>query len=205
MDAVTALERALRQSAPTRSTPLDALAAARRMWLAEQRVDMGALAIGLGISRATLYNWVGDRERLTGEVLWSMAEMTLAEARRRARGRGARYIAEVNQRYLQAVAGFAPLRSFITRDPEFALRVLTSNRSSFQQHFIDAVREIIEQQMIGGGYCPALDPETMAYLLVRIGESFLYSDVITGRDPDVSKAVEASRVLLNAPPVVRRR
>src|SRR3989442_12873102 len=88
----TALERALSSSGPPRATPLDALHAARRMWLADQRIDMGALAAELGISRATLYNWVGGRERLTAEVLWAIAEATIAEAREDSRGSGTAYV-----------------------------------------------------------------------------------------------------------------
>src|SRR5437588_8678848 len=134
----TALERALAGEAEqVRSTPLDALQAARRMWLAEQRIDMGRLATELGISRATLYNWVGDRERLTAEVIWSIAERTIAEGRRRAAGTKAAYVSGVIEHYLARLAAFEPTRRFIERDPEFALRVLTGNRTPFQRRLID--------------------------------------------------------------------
>ena len=198
----TALERALAEGEePQRVTPLDALAAARRMWLADQRIDMGALATELGISRATLYNWVGDRERLIAEVLWSIADTTLRQARTAARGTGASYLADVNARYLGALAGFEPNRRFIERDPEFALRVLTSKRTTFQQRLIDATQQMISEQIESAGYVPPLDPSTLAYVLVRIGESFIFADLITGGEPDLEKAVQASRVLLHAAPV----
>src|SRR5438270_1770693 len=117
----TALERALAgESEQARATPLDALRAARRMWLAEQRLDMGALAAELGISRATLYNWVGDRERLIGEVLWSFADDSIARAQAQATGSGPSYISDVIERYLTALAAFEPNRRFIARDPELA-------------------------------------------------------------------------------------
>ena len=48
---------------------------------------------------------------------------------------------------------------------------------------------------------PPLDPPTLAYVLVRIGESFIFADLITGGEPDLEKAVQASRVLLHAAPV----
>ena len=197
----TALERALDAPAQTRATPLDALHAARRMWLADQRLDMGALATELGISRATLYNWVGDRERLIGEVLWSFAEQSIARARAQARGSGPAYISAVIEHYLTALAGFEPNRRFIARDPELALRVLTGNRTAFQQRLIDATAAIIDEQVAAAGYQPALDPATLAYVIVRIGESFIFNDLITGSEPDLTKAVQASRVLLHAPRV----
>ena len=82
---ITALERA-RATSP-RPTPLDALRLARRSWLAGERLDMGALAKELGVSRATLYSWVGSRERLIGEVIWSFAEEGLRQATEAAQGR----------------------------------------------------------------------------------------------------------------------
>src|SRR3954463_9953276 len=116
----TALERALDSSSagPVRGTPLDALRLARRMWLADQRIDMGALATELRISRATLYNWVGDRDRLIAEVLWSMTADLIARARTKARGSGAAWLSAVNRHYLTELAAFTPSRQFIERDPE---------------------------------------------------------------------------------------
>ena len=169
------------------------------MWLADQRIDMGALAAELGISRATLYNWVGGRERLTAEVLWSIAEATIAEAREDSCGSGPAYVSEVIERYMAALAAFEPMRRFISRDPEHALRVLTGSRTPFQRRLIDNMRELIEGQVESSGYEPPLDVETLAYLLVRIGESFIFNDVITGTEPDLAKAGQASRVLLHAP------
>jgi AcrR family transcriptional regulator len=198
----TALERALAgEAGQARATPLDALRAARRMWLAEQRIDMGGLATALGISRATLYHWVGDRERLTAEVIWSMAERTIADGREQARGSGADYLSDVIGHYLAVTAQFEPTRRFIERDPEFALRVLTSRQTPFQSRLTDTVRGLIEEQVKVASYEPPLDPETLSYVLVRIGESFIFNDLITGSDPDLEKAVQASRVLLHAKPI----
>jgi AcrR family transcriptional regulator len=201
-EAPTALERALTGTdSPARATPLDALRAARRIWLQQQRIDMGALAEELGVSRATLYNWVGDRERLTAEVMWSIAERTIDQGRRQATGSGPEYLSGVVAHYLTALAGFAPTRKFIERDPEFALRVLTGSRTPFQRRLIESNRELIEEQIAGAGYEPPLDPATLGYLLVRIGESFIFNSLITGEEPDLDKAIQASRVLLHAPPL----
>ena len=41
-----------------------------------------------------------------------------------------------------------------------------------------------------------VDAHTMAYALVRIGESFLYADVIAGEKPDLAKAVEILKLML---------
>ena len=198
----TALERALADGEESpRATPLDALRVARRMWLADQRIDMGALAGELRISRATLYNWVGDRDRLTAEVLWSMTAELIARSRAKARGTGAAWLSDVNRRYLTELAAFTPNRRFIERDPEAALRVLTSAKTPYQRRLIDALTGMIEEQVESAGYQPPLDPPTLAYLIIRIGESFIFNDVITGSEPDLDKAMQASRVLFHAAPL----
>src|SRR4051812_29902324 len=115
----TALERAVTAGEPrARVTPLDALRAARRMWLTDMRIDMGALAGELGVSRATLYNWVGDGDRLPGEVLGSIAERTIEQGRQEAGGSGPDYISAVVEHSLPQLALFEPTRRFIERDPE---------------------------------------------------------------------------------------
>ena len=196
----TALERALEDDGQgRRPTPLDALRLARRSWLADQRIDMGALAEELGTSRATLYNWVGSKERLIGEVLWTLAEPTMRQAQEQAKGSGPDYVGQVAERFVEAVAGFAPLRRFVEQDPEFALRILTSKRSPLQRRLIEMNRELLERQVAAGALDPPLDLDTLAYLLARIAESFLYTNVITGDEPDPAKAGQVTRVLLSAP------
>ena len=185
-------------------TPLDALKLARRRWLAGERLDMGALARELGISRATLYSWVGSRERLIGEVIWSFAEEGLRQARAGAGGVGAEYVADVAERFARLNASFEPLRRFIEQDPELALRVLTSKNGPVQERMIAVARELLAEQVAAGELAPALDLDTLAYLIVRVNESFLYSDVITGSEPDVDKAVDVVRVLLHAAPLPPR-
>jgi AcrR family transcriptional regulator len=202
----TALERALSDGdPPPRPTPLDALRLARRRWLAGERLDMGGLAAELGISRATLYSWVGSRERLLGEVIWSFAEEGVRQAREAASGTGADYIVDVVERFNCLNASFEPLRRFIEQDPELALRILTSKRGPVQGRMTAVARELLAEQIEAGALTPALDVGTMAYLMVRVAESFLYSDVIAGSEPDVEKAVEVVRVLLHAPPLPPRR
>jgi AcrR family transcriptional regulator len=202
----TALERALAgDRVSKRPVPLDALRLAQRRWLAGERIDMSGLARELGISRATLYSWVGSRERLIGEVLWSFAETGLRQAREAATGSGADYVVGVFERFIHLNASFEPLSRFIEQDPELALRVLTSKRSPVQGRMIAAARELLAEQVESGDLSPALEIETLAYTLIRVAESFLYSDAIAGSEPDVDKAVEVVRVLLHAAPQPPRR
>ena len=188
----------------TIATPDGVLELARERWLEDGRIDMGGLAAEVGIGRATLYRWVGSRERLIGEVLWTFAADAMADARSRAKGSGPDYVAAVVERYLTGALRFAPVRDFIRQEPEYALRVLASKHSPMQQRSVAVTKELLDEQAEAGTLEPALDTEDLAYLIVRIAESYLYSDVITGTDPDVGKAVDAIHALLHAPRVPRR-
>lgn len=65
----------------TKPTPLDAFKRARRMWLKGEKISLAALADDLHIGRATLFRWVGNRDLLIGEILWSLYEPLYKEAR----------------------------------------------------------------------------------------------------------------------------
>jgi AcrR family transcriptional regulator len=202
--APTSLERALDGERAASPTPLDALRLARKRWLDAGRIDMGDLAAGLGVSRATLYRWVGTRERLLGEVLWTFAEASMRDAIAATPGSGPDHVAGVIERYLRSAAEFGALRRFIEQDPEFALRVIASKHSPMQRRSIAAMRDLLEEQVAAGALTPPLDLDDLAYLLIRISESYLYSDVITGSEPDVAKAADAIHALLQAPRSRRR-
>jgi AcrR family transcriptional regulator len=196
----TALERAILGTAAAKPVPLDALRLARKRFLAGERLDMGALAEELGISRATLYTWVGSKERLLAEVLWSFAANAFKQASAEANGTGADYILDVFERYARMNAAFEPNIRFVEREPELALRLIASKHAPVQGRMIAATRELLIEQVEAGALELAFDADTLAYLIIRVAESFIYSDVITGSEPDVDKAVEVVRALLHTAP-----
>src|ERR1700756_2927787 len=67
---------------------LDAFPIARRWFTSGRRIEMRELAAELGVNRATLFRWVGSRDDLLAEILWSLAEPTLTIAVDRAPGSG---------------------------------------------------------------------------------------------------------------------
>src|SRR5947209_9046233 len=145
MASQTRLERALENGAAPAVTPLDALRVARSRWIEDGRIEMGDLAAELGVSRATLYRWVGTKERLLGEVLWTFAESGLREAQEGARGSGPDYVAEMVERYLRGAAESVPVIRFVEQDPELALKVLTSKHSPVQRRSIAATRAVLAE------------------------------------------------------------
>ncbi len=195
---MTVLSDQLAHGAAHRATAIDAFEIARRRFVSGDRIDMGALAAQVGISRMTLNRWVGSRDVLLAEINWSLAEPTLDAARARARSSGAQLVTDTIGGFLADVLAAPFMRTFLTREPEIALRILTTARTPFQTRVRSYLRDLILQELE-----PAqlpLDPEDLAYLIVRIGESFCYVDLITGGQPDADKARTAIAALLGARP-----
>jgi len=196
----TALQRHLAGDVRPQVGPLDALREARRRFLKGERIDMGELATSLGISRATLYRWVGDREQLLGEILWSFAEAGLKAARahadRTARDKGADWIVRFNAHFVRATARFEPIRKFIESEPDVGLRVMTTNRGVAEGRLIEALRQVLEERANAGHLKLRLEAADLAYVIVRISESFIWREFITGDEPDLEKASDVVRVLL---------
>ncbi|MFP3442751.1 hypothetical protein R0K18_33950, partial [Pantoea sp. SIMBA_133] len=80
------------------------------------------LADELGIGRATLFRWVGNKDLLIGEILWSLYEPLWRQAMAETPGNGVDYIVGVYRRTNSAILHFEPLRRFINQDPEYALK-----------------------------------------------------------------------------------
>ncbi|MFE0020437.1 QsdR family transcriptional regulator [Amycolatopsis sp. NPDC059021] len=157
---------------------------------------MRDLAGELDISRATLHRWVGSRDQLLGEILWSLTEAVLDARSRHAHGRGAAGIADVVGAFARTVNESAPFRDFLRREPERALRILTTKASLVQSRTIVKVSALLEAEIAADRLDPPLPVPDLAYLLVRIGESFIYTDIITGGTPDAEKARAAAMALL---------
>jgi AcrR family transcriptional regulator len=176
--------------------PAGAIELARRRILDGQPVRMQELAGELGVTRVTLHRWVGSREQLIGEAWWSLAQDTLTRAERGVPTRGARRIANIVGRYLEIAHASDGMRAFLEREPEFALRVLTTQATPVQARSVAEVERLISEAVEAGDLEVSMDAHDLAYVIVRVGESFLYADVITGEQPDIGKARAAIEQLL---------
>lgn len=167
-----------------------------RKWVKGERVEVGAVAEELGVNRATVFRWVGSRELLLGEVIWQRFAAIWRDAA--AEGVGADYAADFTRRLMESALESTPLRRFIAQDPEYALRLLTSKTSTVQARIIEAVGALLREHAEAGHIAPALSIEDLAYAIVRIVESCLYSDQITGRKPNIAVTCEVIRILAAA-------
>ncbi|TMA31475.1 MAG: TetR/AcrR family transcriptional regulator [Deltaproteobacteria bacterium] len=178
------------------ATAADLRAAARRRFLASERLSLEELAAELGISRATAYRWAGNVEQLAGEVIASIVEDTHRRTVREARGRGAERVVDSIARGMRYIAASTPYRAFLERDPQKALRIVASKEAPVQAHTIALNQQLLEEEIERGTLDLPVDAHTMAYALVRIAESFLYADMIAGEKPDLDKAVEIVKLML---------
>ncbi|MGA6165233.1 QsdR family transcriptional regulator [Amycolatopsis magusensis] len=180
----------------TKPDVTDAFTLARQWFLDGRRIDMQELAAELKVGRATLFRWVGNREQLLGEVIWSITERAFDRHNRAIGGSGGARVAEVVGTYVRTVNSDQPFRAFLRREPERALRLLTTKASLVQRRTIAAVEAMLTEEIGNGTLEPPLPVHDLAYLIVRIAESFIYTDIISGEEPDADKAQEAVAALL---------
>src|SRR5215211_419324 len=174
-----------------RPTPLDAFRLAKRKFLSAERIDMSALADDLGVNRVTLYRWVGSREQLMVEVIWSLANVD-----RRTRARGAERIVKIVTRFLDDVISNEGMRRWLAEEGELAMRLLTRHDTDFQPRLIGAIEELLREETEAGRLDLPVDLHEVAYVIVRLIESYTYLDLITGEQPDAQRAEPVLRMLL---------
>jgi AcrR family transcriptional regulator len=181
-----------------RPTALDAFLRARKRFLACERVDMSALAAELGVSRVTLYRWVGSRDRLLVEVIWSLARRTLDTIEAEADDAGPERVVRVVTRFLEDVIANPGMRRWLAEEGESAMRLLTRHDTGFQPRLIDAMHDLLTEQAEAGKLALPVDLREVAYVIVRLIESYTYLDLITGEEPDARRAEPILRLLLRA-------
>ena len=113
-----------------------------------------------------------------------------------ATGRGADRVVQIYEHYLTRTAQFPPLLRFIESEPDAALRILWSGQGVVQRRLIDMARGLLEEAVAAGELELRLPADDLAYVMVRIGESFSWREWITGDEPDVPKAAAVVRLLL---------
>lgn len=161
---------------------------ARRTFLLGERVDMNELAAQLGVDRTSLFRWLGNRDALLSEVLWSLAEPTLTRIERATPATGAARITTVLGDFVATLIEASSFQGFLKREPTRALRVLTTKDSQVQLRYIAVVEAMLVAEKTAGRMTFDLPVHDLAYLLVRISESFTYADLITGERPSAERA-----------------
>jgi AcrR family transcriptional regulator len=163
---------------------------------------MSALAAELGVGRATLYRWAGNREDLLGAVLAEATERTFRSAvhevagRPDDRGDGAGRVLAVVECFMRRVLDADPLRALTQREPRLFVRLATTP-GLVESRSAQLVRELIDAEVAAGRMPPpALPVEVLAHALVRIADGPLYAHLLGGGEPRLHEALAVVAVLL---------
>jgi AcrR family transcriptional regulator len=170
---------------------------AARLLAAGTRLDLGRMAAELGISRTTFFRRVGNRDDLMGAGLRLLSDRTWQRALdgwRAGHGDAVRTpdgrlrCLWVMEAYRREVAGSEGMRKLIEAESHIALRVLTDPRGAVQPGLVDAHVELFRADVDAAGLAPLVGLPDLAFAVVRLGESFLYSDVLAARAVDLTVA-----------------
>jgi Tetracyclin repressor-like, C-terminal domain len=176
----------------------EVVAGARRHFLSRATIDMDSLAADLSVSRSTLYRVVEGRDRLLGDVLWSLGEPVLAQARRDVGRRDVDGILEISRRFYEGIVEAPAFRRFLSAEADTAVRVLFTPNGGVHERYVRAQRDIFAEATRQRAVELGSDLDSLAYLYIRIYESMLYADLLIGRPPDIEPAERAARALLLA-------
>ena len=159
---------------------------------------MQTLAAVVGVDRATLYRWVGSRERLLSEVLWTLLDRTMTALRAPTTSEGRPSAADVITGAARATMSNPGMQRFLESEGDLALRLLTTKASAFQQRLIALIGEVVDADRRAGRLYSPIPPEDLPFLLVRVMESYIYLHLITGDEPDAARSDRVIRALLPA-------
>lgn len=157
---------------------------------------MGLIADELGVNRVTLYRWFGTRDDFIVEVVWSLALRTFAYVEEKVDASGAERVVAVVTGFLDTIITNPGMRRWLGEDGEHAMRLLTGRRTDFQQRVIAAIQSRLEEQANASRLDLPVDLHELAYVIVRLIESYTYLDLITGEQPEARRAEPILRVLL---------
>ena len=193
--------RSLTRPAPSRPDKRSArIVAAAARWIQDgRRLDMQGLADELGISRVTLFRRVGSREALLSKALWMLTQCTLETAA--ARWEAERPEGELHTpgtgRYINAIVSESTgLRRLLEDEPALAIRVLTDPHGQVQTGVVAFVEDLLRRDTAEFGLVTIIEPDALSYALIRLGESFLYADVLAARKPDVETVNRLQQALV---------
>ncbi|WP_290577109.1 QsdR family transcriptional regulator [Ketobacter sp.] len=196
----TPLSKALSdKSLRSRATPLDAFNLAKKHWLLTQKLNVGELAEELGVSRATLFRWIGNKDLLMGEIMWSLYKPTVLNARKVCSGEGVEYVVNVFREVNTQILNSQPMRTWLHSDGQYAVSILSSKSSHFHSRMVELNSELLKQETAKGLIHPAMTIDSLSYFMCRIGNSCIFSEMILGQEPDLNQLEEACtavRILL---------
>jgi AcrR family transcriptional regulator len=159
--------------------------AAARVFLTTGTLEMRALARRLGIGRATLYRWRGNRDDLLGDVLLWLGLRNLRRAEADVGTEpGPRRLLEVHAIHISRMTNSAGLRTFVRTEPDTASKLLLDANGKVHVGMTRALADLIRRQELEAGWRAPLGPDRLAHIMARVDETFMYADLIARDVPN---------------------
>jgi AcrR family transcriptional regulator len=165
------------------------------MFAEQERVDMGTLAGQLSVSRATLYRWVGSREQLLEDVLEDLTLQFVTAALAECGGQGDERVLDFARRVMLSTFEFAPVRTFVAREPELALKLILGKTGAVHRRLTEGLATAAADQ-----YPPrdivAIEP--LFDVIVQTCTALQWSTFAVGDEPPINDAITIIGLLLRA-------
>lgn len=130
------------------------------------------------------------------ELIWALARRTLDVVTAEVESTGAERVVDVVTGFLSAVITNSGMQRWLGEEGEHAMRLLTRHETDFQPRLIEAIEGLLEEEAEAGRLDVPVDLHELAYVIVRLIESYTYLDLITGERPEATRAEPILRMLL---------
>ncbi len=167
--------------------------AATNAYLVGRPLDMSELATEVGLSRATLYRRVGNHDELVAMVLAEQTERTFRHCADSVTLDGLDRVRAVFERFMYAVIGAEPIRALIARDPLLFIRIVLTPGLVEQR-----ATTLFAKLLAESGVDFAVPTTVLARAIVRIGDSFMYTHLLSGHEPETDNVIDLVNLLLDS-------
>lgn len=157
---------------------------------------MSAIANELGLNRITLYRWFGSREAFQVETVWSLTSYVLDDIDRTLRTTGPARIVDMAGRFLGVILGDPGMQHWLRTEGEQVMRLCTRHDMKYQPRLIAAFQAALDTEVARGELRLDIDSHEMAFVIVRLIETYTYLDLITGEPADADRLIPVLELLL---------
>jgi hypothetical protein len=103
---------------------------------------------------------------------------------------------QITTKFIDTVIANPGMKFWLAEEGEHAMRLLTRHETDFQPRLIRAIECLLTDERDADRLDIPVDLHDLAYVIVRLIESYIYLDLITGEDPEMRTAEPILRMLL---------
>ena len=139
-----------------------------------------------------------DEAGITLRVIDELGFITNANIEAEVTAAGPERVVRVVTRFLDDVITNPGMKRWLAEEGESAMRLLTRHETGFQPRLIEAVEDMLRDETDAGRLALSADLHEVAYVIVRLIESYTYLDLITDVSPGAGRAGAILGVLMRA-------